>query len=634
VRVTNPVTMMRPSRFRGLRFVAGFSLGAALLLCRPAPRLTRPEPALPVTIDGDLRQLAAPDGKVKYLYSVNPGGPVFEFSPSMERLVERGREIQPQLLDALRDPARRNEAALILARVGDKDVLPYLIDLLPANAEPSEDDRFSARCLLYALWRLTGIDLGINGKFSPDYSPEFRAAWQAWHEANRAFLYTPPEPTRAGSHLDRHRVLVDLEAKIAGTPSAAYRREHPWIGLAEVKDWRDDRAYERGLRDFCLSVLINPTSSAYGDPSREAIRALGAVPDPRALAALHTLCAAAPDTGAAFDLITALEERGDASSLPVIERIPRPKDAQPGRDAGERRRASAVERLRLLTKYGRELAGKPFDAEQQTNFMRCLEGVPGVQALVANLRNRGYDCFLPKYALVAGYVDRPPVRACLKEIAADTTRDERARIRAHGALARLGEAVSLGHLRQSLAHPDPGVRLAAADGLWRLGDRQGIPALVGLLDLRPIETGGEGVRVRDGSFTVTAIRGGNVEVVRDACSILGEAGDRSAVEPLRRLLELNLNGVLAGGGSGTGWAGRSDAVALARLGDFSGISILRASIARGDPLGVVEAWGGGDFAAIGRRRFIPELLPLLGNRDEDKRVQAARDILLLLERGR
>ena len=62
---------------------------------------------------------------------------------------------------------------------------------------------------------------------------------------------------------------------------------------------------------------------------------------------------------------------------------------------------------------------------------------------------------------------------------------------------------------------------------------------------------------------------------------------------------------------------------------------MRASIARGDPLEVVGRWGcGGDFVAIGLKRFIPELLPLLNHRDEEKRVGAAQDILLLLERGR
>jgi hypothetical protein len=112
-------------------------------------------------------------------------------------------------------------------------------------------------------------------------------------------------------------------------------------------------------------------------------------------------------------------------------------------------------------------------------------------------------------------------------------------------------------------------------------------------------------------------------------------GDQRAVAPLKKLLPLNLNGVMATGGSGTGWSGRPDAVALAKLGDFSGIEILRASIRKGDPLGVVGSWGGtGDSVAIGLRRFIPDLLPMLDDRDATKRIGAAQAILLLLENGK
>jgi HEAT repeat protein len=319
----------------------------------------------------------------------------------------------------------------------------------------------------------------------------------------------------------------------------------------------------------------------------------------------------------------------------VLEKIPRPKNPRWKEEGDNPRRAYALERLRLLEKYPRELEGKPFDAEDQMGFMRCLDGAAGVERLVANLRNRKYDVFLSSYLRVARYVDREPVRACLKKITRDDSRDERAKTMAHGALARLGDKDSLDHLKRSLTHKHPGVRLAAAEGLWNLGNREGFQTLVDLLALRPIETGGEGVTVGDGSFTVTAVREPNVEYIRAACDILGEMGDRAAVEPLKRLLPLNLNGILGGGGSGCGWSGRPDVVALAKLGDFSGIDVLRAAIARGDRLGVVGDWcRTGDFVAVGLKRFIPDILPLLDHRDESKRVQAAQAILLLFERGK
>lgn len=181
-----------------------------------------------------------------------------------------------------------------------------------------------------------------------------------------------------------------------------------------------------------------------------------------------------------------------------------------------------------------------------------------------------------------------------------------------------------------------GCGLAAAEGLWRAGHRDGFGALVGLLGGRPIESGGEGVRAGDGSLlTVAAALGTNVRSIRSACAVLGEMGDPSAAGPLRRLSPLNLNGVLGGGGSGTGWPGRPDAVALARLGDLSGVEVLRASVRDGDPLGVLGSlWPGGDYVAIGLRRFVPDLLPMLEHHDEGKRVLAPRDVPLLPEGGR
>jgi hypothetical protein len=144
-----------------------------------------------------------------------------------------------------------------------------------------------------------------------------------------------------------------------------------------------------------------------------------------------------------------------------------------------------------------------------------------------------------------------------------------------------------------------------------------------------VETGGEAI------IKVTASKGANLEVVRAACAVLGEMNDRSAIEALKRLGKENLNGVSATGGSGTGWSGRPDVVALARLGDFSGIEILRKSIANGDRLGAAGSWcRTGDYVEIGLKRFIPDVIPLLDHHDASSRVHAAQAILRLLESGR
>jgi HEAT repeat protein len=633
--------MRSPLHSRGRRAVACALVGALLLTARPVAQLDhRGEgPESPYTVDDLIRQLSTPAGKVECHGSINPGGPIFVLSEPMKELAGRGRTVQPRLLEALGDPRIRNEAALILAEVGDKDALPRLIEFLPTTEALTPEQDFSAMCLLYALWQLTGMELGIHHKFSPAYTPEFRTAWRAWYETNRDYLYTPSEPHRTAYNWGRDRVLVDVEAKLAGRPTADYRREHPWIAFAEVRDWRDDPAYERRLKEFCLSLLVSHTQTAHGYGSRDAILSLAHVRDPRALATLHALCATAGDTVCGSALMWALEERGDPASIPVLEKIPRADEDPDQYGSGEQRRARALEHIRLLQKYGHELRGKSLGREQQTMFMRCLDGPKGVESLVASLaglRDQEDDVWLAHYLRVAQYVDREPVRVCLRGITGDRGRDDRARTMAHAALARLGERDSVGHLERALAHPDPGVRLAAAEGLWRLGRRDGFRTLVDLLDLRPLETGGEGVTTGDGFIVkVTALHGTNVEVVRSACTILGEMGDPSAVGPLCRLRAVNLNGILGGGGSGTGWPGRPDAVALARLGDFSGVAVLRESIRGGDRLDVVGSWGGtGDFVGIGLKRFIPELLPVLDSHDERKRVFAAQAILLLLERGR
>jgi hypothetical protein len=607
-------------------------------MCQPAVQTTHLVEGTEPTdnVDRLIRQLHAPEGKVKHLFTINPGGPVFEDSAPMRKLIGQGNAIQARLLPKLKDPQIQNEVALILSHIGDKDALPCLIELLPTKAREhlTKEEEFSTMCRLYALWQLTGMELGIHHKFSPKYTPEFRKKWQAWYESSKDYLYTPPKPKLTLYSWGRDRVLVDVEAKLAARPTTAYRKEHPWINYEDIKIWRNDPAYEQRLKDFCFSVILNLSWNAHGP--REAIRSLGRIRDPRALSALHTLSTFAEDIRFCHDLIWTLEERGDPSSIPFLEKIPRSKVVIHESDSEEPRRLRAIERIRLLEKYRHELKGKQLDPEQQTAFMRCLESSKGVETLTANLRNRKYDCFLSLYLSVAAYVDQQPVRSCLKQMASDNSRDDRARTMVHGALARLGEKDSLDHLKRSLTHKQPGVRLAASEGLWNLGRREGFQTLVEITRLRPIETGGEGVSTGNGVIIkVEAIRDSNLDYIRSACKILGEMGDRSAIDPLKSLLPLNLNGILAGGGSGTGWSGRPDAVALAKLGDFSGIAVLRASISKGDPLGVVGSWGGtGDFVEIGLKRFIPELLPMFENRDESKRVQAAQALLLLLENGR
>src|SRR5262249_30894101 len=196
--------------FCGRRLVASFLVGVLLLMCRPTVQTIhlaeKTEQA--DTVDSLIQQLNAPDGKVKYLFSINPGGPVFDPSVPMKKLVKQGSVIQPRLLDELKDPRIRNEVTLILAEIGDKDALPRLIEFLPTKEKLTEEEDFSTMCVLYALWQLTGMELGIHHKFSPAYTPEFRKQWQAWYESNKDYLYTPSKPRLTTYGWGRDRILV------------------------------------------------------------------------------------------------------------------------------------------------------------------------------------------------------------------------------------------------------------------------------------------------------------------------------------------------------------------------------------------------------------------------------------------
>jgi HEAT repeat protein len=577
------------------------------------------QPVQPV--DELVRQLYLPDGKVEYLFTMNKYGPVFRNSPAMERLIKHGHAVQARLLPELKDPRIRNEIAFVLAEIGDQDVLPHLIEVLPTTAKLTKEESFSVMCLLSVLGKLTGAGCGDY----ENYTPECRQGWKARYESCNDYLFAVAKPTQ----FPWARIQIDVEAKMAGQATSAYREEHPWIAYDDIKVWRDDPAYQLQLKNYCFSVILNSSWHPHAYVDWRAHQALGRIRDPRALAAVHKLCTYAKDLDDCHSLMPALGERGDPSSIPVLEALARSNKVTEEPHRYEEYRVEAIERIQLLRKHGDKLKGKPFDAPQQIDFMRCLEDPAGMDHFVAELRDLNNDWYLSRKLRVASYLNNESVLSCLKEMAADMSRSDSSRTLVHGALARLGEKDSIDQLKLALGHKQPPVRLAAAEALWHLGNRDGVKALTDLLELRPIESGTEGVET-GGEYIVkvTALNGTNLEYIRSACRIVGEIGDRSAIEPLKRLLPLNLNGTVATGGSGFGWGRRPDVVALARMGDFSGIEVLRASISKGDPLGAVD-----DFVEIGLRQYIPQLLPMLDPAVR-KQVEAAEAILLLFENGR
>lgn len=448
-------------------------------------------------VDGLVASLRTPEEKVQCHAFVNPGGPILGHSAPMKALEAMGSDIEPLLLDHVGDAEVRSEVAVVLASIGGVDSLRALITAIPAH-----DQRAEAYLVVYALWQLTGIEMGIDHKGFVPWDPDIRSRWEDWYEENGPYLYTAEDSRRGQASWGRDRVLVDLEAKNAGVPREEFRRAKPCVRFNEIAEWKETPEHAAMLRDFCVSLLLRELYDG-GYPSREAVLSLGRIDDPRARTALEKLR----------------------------------QEAEPGSS------------LSHDVAWAAELAGE----EEESTETRTPE--PASEQRLANLR-----CYLKSES--------------------------------------------------------PRARVEAAETLWRLGSGEGVQVLIDTLDLRPLD-------------------GENLEATRRACEILGRVGDASAAAPLRRLLAENLNGVLATGGSGMGWSGRPDAVALARLGDEEGIRYLEKTIGAGDPFGVVGCWPvHSDIEDLGLRRFVPILVPLLNTGSKGNRIHAARAIVRLIDGGR
>jgi HEAT repeat protein len=479
------------------------------------------------------------------------------------------------------------------------------------------------------------MEVGIDHKGHEWYKPDVKKRWQSWYEENGDYLYSPEKRRKTAYSWASDRILVDMEAKLQGIPTETYRKMHLWASFDEIKEWRDAPEYEKKLKDFCFSMLLNLLWS-HGYYGRAAMEALTRIDDPRGIQILKKLSEMIPlDQYSTSVIIWTLGGTGDPSCIPYLERFAK-CDYE---DVAERAK-SAQAYLQLLKKHGKQVQGKP----EKRLLMRCLEGPEGVGELVKMLE--GPSRSLISALEAAGFVKDEKVRAAVRalmekddEAFKDVTicfgfdyaksPAEISRIRAAVALVRQGDKSRLDYIRGKLKDVMPGVQLAAAEALWQLGSREGSKTVLDILDLGPLETGGEGVTVEESGFSVKAVRGSNVEKIRKACELLGDMGDKSAIGKLKKVLHLNINGILRTGGSGTGWGGRPDAVALAKLGDFSGIPLLVDAIKNGDRLGVTR-----DFEKIGLKRFARELIPMLDHREEDKRVHAAVVIFNLLTRGK
>jgi len=539
-----------------------------------------------------IAQLRTPAGKVRLGFWVNPGGPNFDSSPPMVKLVALGNPIEDLLVDALDDRGSRNEGAVVLGRVGDVDCVSPLIEhLVDKEGALSADEELEYLCVVCALWWLTGQDIGIDSHDSEQYSTDVKDRWRQWHRRVRDFLYTPPGC--------QGEVDVDMEATLHGVPTTTYRKDHPWVPREAIAEWREGEEYAAKLRDYCLSLLVEATSDR-GNPGRAAVLALGHVDDPRAVAALNALLGVVKEKSwQAHDVPWAIGIRADPSSIPFLEK------------AGMKDEADAIH---CIDKHRDRVHDLPLDDFRKAIVAQLLEHPERAGELVEVMEKR--DSFQASYVDAAGYVDLPEIRASLAKIIGDAAAGDVLRIRAEVALARLGGDKPIERWKGRLRDDDPEVRLAAAQALWELGDREGFDTLLALLDLRP----------RDWK---------SLPVIRKACVLLGAMGDVRALEPLQALRSANLNGALADDQGGAGWPGRADIVALAKLGDDSGIPTLLEAIKGEDRLSVLGRWPwGGDFQEIGEKRYVRDLLPALPGERFEQRIHAASAILYLLEHAK
>src|SRR6185295_14350163 len=136
--------------------------------------------------------------------------------------------------------------------------------------------------VLQTLYSLTHAEIGAHSREHDPYSPEIRRRWQSWYEERGSYLYSPPMPAPKVNHHYGGSVSLDVEAWMVGTPTREYRKTHPLLTI------EDAEKKPEVLREFCLQRLMSRLWQ-YGRWNYDAFDAVGAVDDPRCLAALQKI---------------------------------------------------------------------------------------------------------------------------------------------------------------------------------------------------------------------------------------------------------------------------------------------------------------------------------------------------------
>ena len=176
-----------------------------------------------------------------------PGGPTFAASPPMEKLIEKGTPRGSASPAAHSEGSSYPQRSRIRPRKHWRQGRCTASDRVPPHRRGAVRGPGRLHDVPVAgIRRLTGKSTGLH-RYGLKYGPEVRKQWQEWHTANKDYFYSPAEPR---PYWGRSRVLVDVEAMIAGQTTAAHRKIHPRIKFDEIKTWTPDTGDERKLKEL------------------------------------------------------------------------------------------------------------------------------------------------------------------------------------------------------------------------------------------------------------------------------------------------------------------------------------------------------------------------------------------------
>jgi hypothetical protein len=147
-----------------------------------------------------ISQLYEPKNKVRYRFSIVPGGEILEFSAPVRTLIALGKNNRKLFHKLIEDPKIQNEIVLILGAVGDETTIPLLITAHPetkADFWPKDGPlRLKLICFSFALTYLTGEPIG-RSRIGYDFDTGNKRKWEEWWNKNKGTFVVPTKKPNA-----------------------------------------------------------------------------------------------------------------------------------------------------------------------------------------------------------------------------------------------------------------------------------------------------------------------------------------------------------------------------------------------------------------------------------------------------